>query len=129
MTLALRSSPTPFRREGFVDKVLEIVVVWPFVAALWGALLLAGGQVLYWLKFGFLPNLNLVWVVNRLNLEVPRISWEGAQKVFDWIASLPLAMTIAMSGAVWATLCIALINAFQKAESNGLARKGRPGPD
>jgi hypothetical protein len=62
-------------RKEFVDQVLEIVVVWPFVAALWGALLLAGGQVLYWLKFDVVPNLDLVWVLNRLNLEVPRFSW------------------------------------------------------
>jgi hypothetical protein len=100
------------RRKEFVDQALEIGVVWPFVAALWGALLLAGGQVLYWLKFDVVPNLDLVWVLQRLNLEVPRFSWAGLQKSFDWIACLPLAMTIAICGVAWAALCIGLINAF-----------------
>jgi hypothetical protein len=36
-------------------------------------------------------------------------------------------MTIAMSGVAWAVLCIALINAFRRGESNGPARKGGPG--
>jgi hypothetical protein len=117
------------RRKEFVDQALEIVVVWPFVAALWGALLLAGGQVLYWLKFDVVPNLDLVWVLHRLNLEVPRFSREGLQKTFDWIASLPLAMTIAICGVAWAALCIGLINAFLNRESKRPKRNAKSPAD
>jgi hypothetical protein len=116
-------------RKEFVDQSLEIAVVWPFVAALWGALLLAGGQVFYWLKFDVVPNLDLVWVLNRLNLEVPRFSWEGLQKTFDWIASLPLAMTIAICGVAWAALCIGLINAFLNGESKRPTRNDKSPAD
>jgi hypothetical protein len=117
------------RRKEFVDQALEIVVVWPFVAALWGALLLAGGQVLYWLKSDVVPNLDLVWVLHRLNLEVPRFSGEGLQKTFDWIASLPLAMTIAICGVAWAALCIGLINAFLNGESKRPTRNAKSPAD
>src|ERR1700748_3163608 len=104
------------RRKEFVDQAVEIVVVWPFVAALWGALLLAGGQVLYWLKFDVVPDLDLVWLLRRVNSEAPRFAWESLQKSFDWIASLPLAMTIAIFGVAWAALCIGLVNVFQTSE-------------
>jgi hypothetical protein len=116
------------RRKEFVDQALEIVVVWPFVAALWGALLLAGGQVLYWAKFDVVPNLNLVWVLQSLNLEIPRFSCGGLQEAFDWIASLPLAMTIAMCGVAWAAQCIGLINAFS-GESKLLTRNAKSPAD
>jgi hypothetical protein len=116
-------------RKELVDRAVGIVVVWPFVAALWSALLLAGGQVLYWLKFDVVPNLDLVWVLRRLNLEVPRFSWEGLQKTFDGIASLPLAMTIAICGVAWAALCIGLINAFPNVESKCLTRDAKSPAD
>jgi hypothetical protein len=93
------------------NQAVAVIVLWPTVAALLCALLLVGGQVVYWLRYGVMPSLDLFWVFNQLDLEVPRFSWAGVQKIFDWIASLPLPLTIAMFGVAWAALCIALINA------------------
>jgi hypothetical protein len=56
----------------------------------------------------------------------PDFRRKAFKRPYDWMASL-LAMTIAMSGVACAVLCIALINAFRRGESNGPARKGGPG--
>jgi hypothetical protein len=81
-------------REGTMAGLLFTLGMGCFV----GGLLISGGilawQILHWLKFGFSPDIPILYAFDYFQIRYPVVAWVGAQRIINEVLRWPLSLGI-----------------------------------
>lgn len=76
------------------------------VGCVGGSVFIVGVHAIIWLQTAYWPPLTALSALHAIGLDIPHLSWLGAQKAVEWIAGEPFSEVLSFSGimAAWALI-------------------------